>query len=338
MADTETDNVIPLPTPGATPGAPPRQKRDRRAAARQAKRRSNIKADRDATVQPAAPKATDISRDISPVEIDTVTPPVRVTVMPPPRGEERSTYATTSPQRHGRGIMVVTLAAALGLATISAYFSITGMTSIFVGAFVPVIGMGVALEAGKLAAVAWLGHQRCAAPRPLRASLGVLVAVLMGLNAVGCYGFLAKAHIGHQVEGETAVGARAADIEARISVQADQVADLDRRIAQIDAAVDKATAKRRTGAAMQLAADQRRDRAELAAQRDQANKALADLKIEKARIEGQRKVADADLGPLRYLATLIGAGDQDVLRWFILVVALLLDPAAVLLLLAATRR
>jgi len=29
-----------------------------------------------------------------------------------------------------------------------------------------------------------------------------------------------------------------------------------------------------------------------------------------------------------------GAGDQDVMRWFILVVALLLDPAAVLLLLA----
>jgi hypothetical protein len=30
--------------------------------------------------------------------------------------------------------------------------------------------------------------------------------------------------------------------------------------------------------------------------------------------------------------------DQDVLRWFILVVALLLDPAAVLLLLAASAR
>jgi hypothetical protein len=37
-------------------------------------------------------------------------------------------------------------------------------------------------------------------------------------------------------------------------------------------------------------------------------------------------------------ATLLGAGDQDVLRYFILGVALLLDPAAVLLLLAATTR
>src|SRR5882757_1270448 len=122
------------------------------------------------------------------------------------------------------------------------------------------------------------------------------------------------------------------------SVQADLVGDLDRRIAQIDGAVEKSTAKGRTNAAMQLAADQRRNRAELATQRDQANKALAELKIEKAKVDGEKKVAEADLGPVRYVATLLRAGDQDVLRWFILVIALLLDPAAVLLLLAATRR
>jgi hypothetical protein len=59
------------------------------------------------------------------------------------------------------------------------------------------------------------------------------------LDPDGAFGFLAKAHIGHQVEGERAVGARAAGIEARISVQADAVADLDRRIGQIDGAVEK---------------------------------------------------------------------------------------------------
>ena len=166
----------------------------------------------------------------------------------------------------------------------------------------------------------------------------MLVLILMGLNVIGAFGFLAKAHIAHQVEGETAVAGRAADTEARISIQADAVADLDRRIGQIDGAVEKSTAKGRTNAAMQLAADQRRNRAELAAQRDQANKTLAGLKIDKAKIDGDKNVTDADLGPLRYLATLIGTGDQDVLRWFILVVALLLDPAAVLLLLAATIR
>ena len=160
----------------------------------------------------------------------------------------------------------------------------------------------------------------------------------MALNAIGAYGFLAKAHIGHALAGGLAVSGRAADVDARVSVQVGVVADLDRRIAQIDTAVEKATDRGRTAVAMKLADEQRKARADLAGQRIKEAKTLADLKVEKAGIDGQRRVAEADLGPVRYLATLIGAGDQDVLRWFILVVALLLDPAAVLLLLAATRR
>jgi hypothetical protein len=62
------------------------------------------------------------------------------------------------------------------------------------------------------------------------------------------------------------------------------------------------------------------NRAELAAQRDPANKALAELKIEKAKVQGDKKVAEADLGPVRYLATLLGAGNQTCSRisssWF----------------------
>jgi hypothetical protein len=66
-------------------------------------------------------------------------------------------------------------------------------------------------------------------------------------------------------------------------------------------------------------------------------RALADLKIERAAVESVRRVVEADLGPVKYLATLLGVANEVVLRWFILAVALLLDPAAVLLLLAATR-
>ena len=64
---------------------------------------------------------------------------------------------------------------------------------------------------------------------------------------------------------------------------------------------------------------------------------MASLQLEKASTEGEQRTVEADLGPVKYLATLIGSGDKDVMRWFILVVALLLDPAAVLLLLAAPK-
>jgi hypothetical protein len=49
-------------------------------------------------------------------------------------------------------------------------------------------------------------------------------------------------------------------------------------------------------------------------------------------------VADADLGPIRYLAALLGADSETALRWLVLDAGLLLDPAAVLLLAAATPR
>jgi hypothetical protein len=242
----------------------------------------------------------------------------------------------TPPPHAGRwhnGVTVYVTVAALALATVSAGFSITGMTAVFVGATLPVIGMGLALELGKLSAVACLGR-RYGSPS-LRAALVALVAVLMGLNAIGAYGFLAKAHIGHAVAGETAVAGRAADIDARITVQTGIVADSDRRLAQIDGAVEKATAKGRTGSATAIADQQRKTRAELVTQRTNETKTLASVQVERAGIEGERRMVEADLGPVRYLATLLGAGDQEVLRYFILVVALLLDPAAVLLLSAA---
>ncbi len=86
---------------------------------------------------------------------------------------------------------------------------------------------------------------------------------------------------------------------------------------------------------MALAEGQRKARAELVGQRTAEARTLAGLQVEKAAIAAEKATAEADLGPVRYLATLFGAGDQDVLRYFILLVALLLDPAAVLLLLAA---
>ena len=74
---------------------------------------------------------------------------------------------------------------------------------------------------------------------------------IMGLNAVDAYGFLAKAHSGHQVEGDVAVAGRAAEVDGRLSTQAGVGADVDRRIVI-------ATRRGRANAAMRLADEQRR--------------------------------------------------------------------------------
>ena len=62
-------------------------------------------------------------------------------------------------------------------------------------------------------------------------------------------------------------------------------------------------------------------------------KVLADLVC-----EGERRTVEADFGPPQISGDVLGADDEAVLRWSILAVALLLDPAAALLLLAASAR
>jgi hypothetical protein len=93
----------------------------------------------------------------------TVTPvvPATVTVGAPTgeilQSEKLNDIKGSVTVRRNRGVTICTTITALSLATVSAGFSITGMTSIFVGTYWPVVGMGVALEAGKLSAVASLG-------------------------------------------------------------------------------------------------------------------------------------------------------------------------------------
>jgi hypothetical protein len=234
---------------------------------------------------------------------------------------------TVTVERHSRvTVITATLIAALALAACSATFSITGLTSIFAGAFWPVIGLGVAFEIGKLSAVAWLGQRN--GVRALRLACIVLVAILMVLNSIGVYGFLSRAHTGDQ-----RVANASATVDARLGAARADLDDLKARIVLLDQTRTVAT-KGHTKTT--TVGDQGPARDKLVQQREAAESALANLRIEKAKVDGERKAVEADLGPVRYLATLIGSTDEATMRWFILVVALLLDPAAVLLLLAAT--
>jgi hypothetical protein len=242
----------------------------------------------------------------------------------------------------------ITLLIVLAIATVSAGFSIYGWTNIYGGAFWQVIAMGVVLECGKLRAITLIGMGRGASW--VRLLLVAAVLALMGFNAVGAFGFLTEAHIAHQVESKTAVAQRIVEIDGRIAAQDATLAAIDKQLGQIDGAINKTVDKGRPNAAMALANDQRHNRSLLEVDRKAAGEVLTKLKVEKAGIEGERdKVekagiegerdkVEADLGPVRDLAALIGGNDHDVLRRFTLVISLLLDPLAVLLLLAASTR
>jgi hypothetical protein len=249
-----------------------------------------------------------------------VMPAVMATVMPMPR-------------RDGVTFSTITLAAAFGVATVSASFGIFGLTRVFSGAFWSVIAMGVALECAKLAGVAWLGRNRVG---PLWIVITALVTVLMALSAIGSFGFLSSAHISHIAFHRAEVDLRAADVEARSKVQGAVLADINARVSLIDAGIGETIRRGRAVAAMALADQQKRNRADLLLERGAVAQKLAAIEIEAVKVQADRAELAVDDGPILYLSELFGAAMDDVMRWFIALVSVLLDPLACVLLLAAT--
>jgi hypothetical protein len=236
-------------------------------------------------------------------------------------------------------VTVATLSAALALTGVSAAFSIDGLTAIFGGAFWPVIAMGMALEVGKLVATAWLRENWRIAPWALRTGLAAMIAVLMALNAVGVFGFLTRAHLERQLAIEVVAADRAAEIEARLLVQDELLADLDKRIRQIDAAIEESTRRGQPAVAMALGNSLHRARAQLSESRQQEAQVVAGLQVEKAKVAAQSRRASADIGPVRYLAELVAGPSVDLeraVRVLTLAIVAVFDPLAIMLLVAAT--
>ena len=230
----------------------------------------------------------------------------------------------------------VALVAAIALATVGAYFSVTGMAEIFPGAPVAVMVLAATMEAGKLVIAGWLAAHWRPAGWKMRSVLVALVAGLALINAAGVFGKLVEAHVGVAASARSSVAERIEALDARVTAQSATVVDLDRRVAQIDNAVDESTRRGRATRAVAIAAQQRVTRDGLDIQRQAATATLVGLQAQRAALVGERVRVQASSGPVQYLAMMAGAEPEAAVRWLILLMVLCCDPAAIALTVAAT--
>ncbi|MGZ3348808.1 MAG: hypothetical protein ACXU89_07660 [Xanthobacteraceae bacterium] len=228
------------------------------------------------------------------------------------------------------------LVAALALATVAAYFSVTGMAEIFPGTPVAVMVLAATMEAGKLVIAGWLAAHWRRVGWKMRSVMVALVAGLALINAAGVFGKLVEAHVSVAASAGSSVAERIETLDARLTAQSAAVADLDGRIAQIDQAVDESTRRGRVTRAINIATQQRATRDGLDAQRQAATAALVGLQAQRATLAGERVRVEASTGPIRYLAMMAGATPEAAVRWLILLMVLCCDPAAIALTVAAT--
>ena len=231
---------------------------------------------------------------------------------------------------------VIALVAALALATVAAYFSVTGMAEIFPGAPVAVMVLAATMEAGKLVIAGWLAAHWRRVGRKMRSVMVALVAGLALINAAGVFGKLVEAHVSVAASARSSVAERTETLDARVRAQSAAIADLDSRVAQIDRAVDESTRRGWMTRAISIATQQRVTRDGLDTQRQAATATLVGLQAQRAALAGERSRIEASAGPIQYLAMMVGAAPEAAVRWLILLVVLCCDPAAIALTVAAT--
>ena len=228
------------------------------------------------------------------------------------------------------------------LSAVAAYYSIAGLAAIFAGAVIPIIVMGSTLEVAKLVVSSWLYRNWSVTPKLLRYYFLSAITVLMLLTSMGIFGFLSKAHVDQNlVSGD--VMSKVALIDEQIKIEKETI-DANRKIInQLDSQVDQALSRSTTEAgannSANLRARQAKDRQ--AAQKEilQAQAKVNKLNTDKAPIAAQVRQVEAEVGPVKYIASLIyGETDVTVLekavRFVILLIVFVFDPLAVLMFIA----
>jgi hypothetical protein len=225
----------------------------------------------------------------------------------------------------------VALVAAVALACVAAFFSLTGMAEVFPGAPVAVMVLAGSMEAGKLVIAGWLAAHWPVAGWKLRTVLVALVTGLALINAAGVFGKLVEAHVGAAATARSGISERMEVVHARLTSQSATVADLDHRISQIDTAVDESTRRGQVGRAMALADQLRKTRDEMVASRQAASATLIEMQAQCAALTAERERVEGAMGPVQYLALMVGTDAETAVRWLILLMVLCCDPAAIAL-------
>lgn len=222
--------------------------------------------------------------------------------------------------------------------------SVIGLAAMFSGAYWAVIVVASFLEIAKVVTAAWLEQHWKMIGWKLKSYLSVAVIVLMLITSLGIYGFFARAHIEQQIQMTTGETSRLPLIESKIKVERQKLADLDKQLAQIDNSLsimtEKSKGTRDARSALVAAQQQRKNRDGLVASKDKLFASIADLEMEKSRLENTVKKNEVEVGPLKYLAKLYyGEANADnvehSVQMLILTLIFVFDPLAIALLLAS---
>jgi len=242
-------------------------------------------------------------------------------------------------------LSLLTLAIALSLSAIAAFYSIAGLAAIFAAAVTPIMIMGSILEVAKLVVTVWLHEYWHRCRLTMKLYLVPAVGVLMLITSMGIFGFLSKAHSDQSlVSGD--VQAKIAVYDEKIKTERENIDANRKALKQLDESVDqvmgRSSDEKGAEKAVAIRRAQQKERGRLAQDIAEAQKRITTLNEERAPIAAEVRKVEAEVGPIKYIAALVYGDTQDTntleraVRWVIIMLVCVFDPLAVMMLLAAT--
>lgn len=231
---------------------------------------------------------------------------------------------------------LLALLAGLLLSGTAAYYSIIGLLAIFPGAIIPITLMGSSLEFAKLVAASWLYRNWSIAPKVIKGYFIFAIVILMFITSLGTFGYLSKVHLetSNSVADNSVEIAR---IAAELESEKSQLTNYQNSLNLMNKVVSENSDPEKANRVMTR---QRNERSMLNTSISESSAKIAKLNQELAPLQKTNLKAEAEIGPLKYVAEMIYGDDaqnhfNSAVRFVIVLIVLVFDPLAVLLLIAA---
>lgn len=232
-------------------------------------------------------------------------------------------------------IYIFTGLAAIAMASVAAFFSITGLAALYAAAAIPVIVMGTTIEFSKIVSTVWLHHFWKKANMAMVGVLTLMVVASMAVTSGGVYGYLTGSHASQEAPGQQKQ-MTVDRIDQQIKAEQDKAARFEERLKSLDSIVSTSLTQGTRGgrAADQINRRQASERTQIQQELDAVYKRIDDLSGQKLGLSQEQAQSEAKLGAVKYLAALFGADPSNAVMYFTLVMVLLLDPFAIILVIA----
>jgi hypothetical protein len=229
---------------------------------------------------------------------------------------------------------------AISLSVVAAWYAIAGLVAIFAAAVVPIMVMGSLLEISKLVVASWLYRSWGEIPRLMKAYFVVALVILMALTSMGIFGYLSKAHLDQAIPTGDAA-ARVEIIDERIAIEQDVIVQYRKDLTVLNDQIDRYNELGAVTKGVKAREDQKEERTAILNKIEESQNKVTTLRDERAPYSTQMRKIEAEVGPLKYIATVIYGENPDknllesAVRIVIMMIVFVFDPLAVLMLIGA---